>query len=173
MRIGYPPTHSLAPAAKTRTSWRIWPTTLPHRPPSHTRRRAAHATGTTDADGAVTSSSNGPYRPFIGHLDRCGAARHSRLSLQAQNRIRGELVVCGQNRLWPSRNHWLHWFGCRHRKRQHERKSGLSLPVPRIVYSGLSVQCACAAPVGTFDQRAYWRRHFAAAASLLERWQLR
>jgi hypothetical protein len=39
MRIGYPPTHSLAPAAKMGNSWRISPTPACYRSPANKRRR--------------------------------------------------------------------------------------------------------------------------------------
>tara|TARA_R110002049_G_scaffold19359_1_gene72768 strand:+ start:1222 stop:1521 length:300 start_codon:yes stop_codon:yes gene_type:complete len=40
----------------------------------------------------------GPYRPFTWPCRRCGAARHSRPSLQVQNRADSELAVCGTER---------------------------------------------------------------------------
>lgn len=44
---------------------------------------------------AVLHDARGPQLPFTSSSRRCGAARHSGLSLQLRNRADSELEVCG------------------------------------------------------------------------------
>ena len=53
--------------------------------------------------GRTAPAGNGLYQPLNPPCRRCGAARHSGLSLHTQNRVKVELTVCGTKRTldWP------------------------------------------------------------------------
>jgi len=82
MRIGYPPTHSLAPAAKTGTlvayHQRPHATALP----LISAAGSAHASGTTDANRAVRSSPNGPKETFTASVLAAMQLQRTGLSLR-------------------------------------------------------------------------------------------
>jgi hypothetical protein len=50
------------------------------------------ASSRINPDCAIT---DGPMPTFVAKIGRCDAARHSGLSLRAQNRVVGEFTVCG------------------------------------------------------------------------------
>lgn len=64
MRIGYPPTHSLAPAARRVTLGAYHRRPHANALPLISAEGSANASGTTDADRAVRSSPNGPQLTF-------------------------------------------------------------------------------------------------------------
>jgi hypothetical protein len=67
-------------------------------------RRAAACPLTAPIAEQLSSDTNGPNLPFASDLDCCGAARHSRHSLQKQNVYGLHFAV---QHISPKRSFWL------------------------------------------------------------------